>query len=206
MADDLDRSIGFGRHESKILEDPAAASERLVAAIGWIPNSLSATRFALAVAWVALAAAGVSIRIPYLSLVFAAWATDYLDGNLARRFNLASGFGRWLDSIADVTFVLGALLSEAALGALPFYIPILIAASFTQYALDSTLLARAGGGPIRSRLGHLGGMINYALVIVFAFSKPHRAAGRFVRKICPLIALVYVAAITERAWLLYRRR
>jgi phosphatidylglycerophosphate synthase len=180
--------------------------ERLTASLAWIPNALSATRFALAAAWIALAAAGVSIRLPYVSLVFAAWATDYLDGNLARRFDVASGFGRWLDSVADVTFVLAALLSEAALRTIPFYIPILIAISFTQYAVDSALIARAGGGPIRSRLGHLGGMINYALVIVFAFSKPHRAAGRFVRKICPLIALFYIAAIAERAWLLYRRR
>lgn len=141
-----------------------------------------------------------------MALVFAAWATDYLDGNLARRFNVASGFGRWLDSLADVTFVLAALISEAALRAIPLYIPILISASFTQYALDSTLLARSGGGPIRSRLGHLGGMINYALVIALAFAKPHRAVGRFGRRLCPLIALFYVAAIGERAWLLYRRR
>jgi phosphatidylglycerophosphate synthase len=139
-----------------------------------------------------------------VALVFVAWATDYLDGKLARRFNVASGVGRWLDSVADVTFVLAALVSEAALGAIPFYIPILIAASFTQYALDSTVLAR-GGGPIRSRLGHLGGMINYALVIVLAFAKPHRAVGRIVRELCPLIALVYIAAISERAWLFYRR-
>jgi phosphatidylglycerophosphate synthase len=179
-------------------------SERLVPALAWIPNALSAARFVLAAAWIALAAAGVSIRLPFVALVFGAWATDYLDGNLARRFNVASGVGRWLDSIADVTFVLAALLSEAALRAIPFYIPILIAVSFTQYALDSTLLAPSGG-PIRSRLGHLGGMINYALVIVLAFSKPHRAAGRFLRKICPLIALVYVAAIVQRAWLFYRR-
>jgi phosphatidylglycerophosphate synthase len=186
---------------------PAPASERLALAdaAAWIPNTLSAARFVLAVVWIALAAAGVSIRLPFVALVFAAWATDYLDGYLARRFNVASGVGRWLDSLADVTFVLAALISEAALGSIPFYIPILIAASFSQYALDSTLLAPAGG-PIRSRLGHLGGMINYALVIVFAFSKPHRAAGRFVRKLCPLIALFYLAAIAERAWLFYRRR
>lgn len=180
--------------------------ERLAPAIEWIPNALSATRFALAAAWIVFAAAGVSIRIPYVSLVFAAWATDYFDGHLARRFDVASGFGRWLDSVADVTFVLAALLAEAALRTIPFYIPILIAVSFTQYAVDSTVIARIGGGPIRSRLGHLGGMINYALVIVLAFAKPHRAVGRFVRRLCPLIALVYVAAITERAWLLYRRQ
>jgi phosphatidylglycerophosphate synthase len=180
-------------------------SEHLAAAVGWIPNALSAARFAFAAAWIVFAATGVRIRLPFVALVFGAWATDYLDGNLARRFNVASGFGRWLDSVADVTFVLAALISEAALGAIHFYIPILIAASFTQYALDSTLLAR-GSGPIRSRLGHLGGMINYALVIVLAFAKPHRAAGRFLSKLCPLIALIYIAAITERAWLFYRRR
>ncbi len=175
-------------------------------AMAQLPNALSASRFVLAGIWIALVADGVAPRAPYIALVLAAWATDYLDGQLARRLDVASGVGRWLDAIADVTFVLAAIISGAALGAVPYYIPILIAASFSQYALDSTLIARAGSGPIRSRLGHLGGMINYAIVIVLAVIPPPALPGRLLREICPLIALFYISAISERAWLLYRSR
>jgi phosphatidylglycerophosphate synthase len=178
-------------------------SGRAAGLVALIPNLLSTSRFVLAGAWVALVAEGVATRVPYIALVLAAWATDYLDGQLARRFNAASGAGRWLDAAADVTFVLAAISSEAALGALPWYIPLLIAASFSQYVVDSSLIARQ---PIRSRLGHLGGMINYAIVIVLAVMPPPAFPGRLLRELCPLLAIIYVAAIAERAWLLYRAR
>ncbi|HUA35608.1 MAG TPA: CDP-alcohol phosphatidyltransferase family protein [Candidatus Binataceae bacterium] len=183
-----------------------SAHEARAAGLTQLPNALSASRFVLAGIWIALVARGVAPRAPYIALVLGAWATDYLDGQLARRFDVASGLGRWLDAIADVTFVLAAIVSGAALGAVPYYIPFLIAASFTQYAVDSTLIARAGSGPIRSRLGHLGGMINYAIVIVLAVMPPPALPGLILKDICPLIAILYIAAMSERAWLLYRSR
>jgi phosphatidylglycerophosphate synthase len=172
--------------------------------IVYLPNALSASRFALAAAWITFAASGVAARVPYVVLVLAAWATDFLDGYLARRFEAASSVGRWLDAFADVAFVLAALGAEAALGAIPYYIPVLIGASFSQYAIDSLLITSVERGLIRSRLGHLGGMINYALVIALAVTPPPSAIGNFVRDLCPLIAVFYIAAIAERGWLLYR--
>jgi len=187
-------------------EEDSAHEARAAGFIALVPNALSASRFVLAALWIALVANDVAARAPYIVLVLAAWATDYLDGQLARRFNVASGVGRWLDAVADVTFVLAAIVSGAALGAVPYYIPILIAVSFSQYAVDSILIARAGGGPIRSRLGHIGGMINYAIVIVLAVMPPPALPGRILKELCPLIAIFYVAAIAERVWLLYRSR
>jgi hypothetical protein len=105
-----------------------------------------------------------------------------------------------------VTFVLAALLCEAAAGAIPFYIPILVALSFSQYAIDSMLIAAPATGPIKSRLGHWGGIINYALVITLAIAPPPALPGAIVGPLAPLIALFYVAAISERAWLFYRSR
>jgi phosphatidylglycerophosphate synthase len=100
--------------------------------------------------------------------------SDFIDGRVARSLGVASGRGRWLDAIADVTFVLVALSADAFAGALPYYIPLLIALSFGQYAIDSILTARAEAGPIKSRLGHLGGIVNYALVITLAVAPRRR--------------------------------
>ena len=137
-------------------------------------------------------------------VAIAAAVSDFIDGRVARRLGVASGSGRWLDGIADVTFVLAALICEAAAGSTPYYIPILIALSFSQYAIDSAFIGTRTAGPIRSRLGHWGGIINYALAITLAIAPPPEIPGAIVRGASPLIAMFYIAAIIERAWLFYR--
>lgn len=111
--------------------------------------------------------------------------------------NSAGGFGQWLDSLADIVFVLTALASEAHAGAIPVYIPTLIAASFTQYVIDSLMIC-GSSTPVKSRLGHWGGVINFALVIILAFAPPPRWPGMLMRSASPLIAIFYLAAISER--------
>jgi phosphatidylglycerophosphate synthase len=115
---------------------------------------------------------------------------------------IAGGVGRWLDSIADIVFILTALTCEARAGAIPFYIPILIAISFSQYAIDSMVMS---GAPIKSRLGHFGGIINFAMVMVLGLAPPPWPPGVIVRAICPLLALFYLGAIGERVAGYFRR-
>ncbi|MGA6972986.1 MAG: CDP-alcohol phosphatidyltransferase family protein [Candidatus Binatus sp.] len=169
-----------------------------------VPNGLSALRFALAAVWIDLATRGHQGRLAFAIVAILAACSDFIDGRIARRLGVASGSGRWLDGIADVMFVLAALSCEAAAGAIPFYIPILIALSFSQYALDSIVIGQRTTGPIKSRLGHWGGIINYALVITLAIAPPPAFPGTIVRDLAPLLALFYIAAISERAWLFYR--
>jgi phosphatidylglycerophosphate synthase len=171
-----------------------------------IPNGLSALRFALAAIWVELAAHAHEGRTAFAIVAIVAAGSDFIDGRIARRLGVASGSGRWLDGIADVIFVLAAILCEAAAGAIPFYIPVLIALSFSQYVIDSVVIGQPAAGPIRSRLGHWGGIINYAIVITLAIAPPPAFPGTIVRGIAPLIAIFYIAAISERAWLFYRSR
>lgn len=210
MADDLDRAGSFSGHKSAIVEHSAAASEtpepprrRSVVMLAQIPNGLSALRFALAAIWIELATHGHDGRLAFVIVALAAAGSDFFDGRVARRLGVASGSGRWLDGVADVSFVLAAIFCEAAAGAIPFYIPILIALSFSQYAIDSMVLRQPASGPIKSRLGHWGGIINYAIVITLASAPAPALPGAIARSLAPLIALFYVAAISERAWLFY---
>jgi cardiolipin synthase len=176
------------------------------AVLAQIPNGLSALRFALAAIWIELASHGHDGRVAFAIIAIVAAGSDFIDGRIARMLGVASGRGRWLDGIADVTFVLAAIFCEAVAGAIPFYIPILIALSFSQYVIDSALLAQPAAGPVKSRLGHWGGIINYALVIALAVAPPPALPGAIVRAFAPLIGSFYVAAIAERAWLFYRTR
>jgi phosphatidylglycerophosphate synthase len=131
------------------------------------------------------------------SIALAGAISDFFDGRVARRMDSAGRFGQWLDGSADIVFVLTALACEAYAGAIPFYIPVLIAASFTQYVIDSLMIC-GSSTPVKSRLGHWGGVINFALVIILAFAPPPRWPATLLRAASPLIAIFYLAAIFER--------
>jgi phosphatidylglycerophosphate synthase len=163
-----------------------------------LANLLSASRFVLAAIW--LVAFIPRNRGPVIlgSIALAAAVSDFADGRIARRMGRANGVGRWLDALADIVFILTALWSEALAGAIPIYIPVLIACSFAQYAIDSVAISRSST-PVKSRLGHWGGVINFALVLVLAWIPPPLLPARLVREASPLLALFYIAAIFERA-------
>lgn len=161
-------------------------------------NLLSASRFFLAALWLAVYASGD--RRPALlgPIALAGAASDFADGRLARLTGSPDQFGRWLDAIADIVFVLTALSCEARAGSIPVYIPVLVALSFAQYALDSVVII-GSATPVASRLGHWGGIINFVVVITLACAPTPRLPGRLVRRAAPLIAIFYLAAIIERA-------
>ncbi len=59
-------------------------------------------------------------------LFFIASLTDFFDGFIARRFNVESSFGRFLDPIADKVLVTSSLIMLIALGRVPAWIVMLI--------------------------------------------------------------------------------
>jgi phosphatidylglycerophosphate synthase len=162
-----------------------------------IANLLSASRFVLGAAW--LVAFLYGARRPEIlgSIALSAAISDFVDGRIARQTQSTDAFGRWLDNLADVVFVLTALTCEVLAGAIPAYIPALIAVSFVQYAIDSVLIS-GSSAPVKSRIGHWGGVVNFALVLLLAFAPYPRWPGMMVRQASPLIAIFYLLAILER--------
>jgi phosphatidylglycerophosphate synthase len=160
-------------------------------------NLLSASRFVLGAIWLVAFVHGDRRPEVLGPIALAAALSDFVDGRVARLMRSADQFGRWLDSVADVAFVLTALACEAQAGAIPAYIPVLIAVSFAQYAIDSIVIS-GSSTPVRSRLGHWGGVVNFALVLLLAFASGARWPGIVVREASPLIAIFYIAAIFER--------
>jgi hypothetical protein len=95
-----------------------------------LANLLSASRFVLAALWLVAFIPGNRGPVVLGSIALAAAVSDFADGRIARRMGHANGLGRWLDALADIVFILTALSSEALAGAIPIYIPVLIACSF----------------------------------------------------------------------------
>ena len=135
------------------------------------PNLITVSRVAgapLFVFWCHRAADGASAARWLAVLLFAAVVgSDVLDGRLARRLRCASVFGRFLDHGADIFFILFALGWFAAWGWVTGWLPAAIAWAFGLYAFDSWWRSGAAGQQRRllgSRLGHIGGILNYAAV------------------------------------------
>ncbi len=61
-----------------------------------------------------------------LFLFLLASYTDYLDGHLARKYQIVSNMGKLLDPIADKMLVLSVLIAFVALDRVPAVVPILI--------------------------------------------------------------------------------
>jgi phosphatidylglycerophosphate synthase len=103
-------------------------------------------------------------------LFFLAAASDLADGPVARRLGAATETGRLVDHVADIAFLTTALTTYWGLGVVPWFVPAAVLASFLFYVADSWWQRgrRVPRRLVGSRLGHLGGIFNYAVVGVIA--------------------------------------
>jgi len=70
---------------------------------------------------------GVEMKYWIMNLIFmVASFTDFLDGNIARKNNLITTFGKFLDPLADKILVLSALVMLVEFGKIPAWIPAVV--------------------------------------------------------------------------------
>ena len=112
------------------------------------------------------------IPIEYLiiDLIFIiASITDKLDGSIARKKNLVTTFGKFLDPIADKILVLAALIILVSLGKVPAWIPIIVL--FREFIVSGyRLVASTNGGEViaASKWGKLK-TVTQMIAIILAF-------------------------------------
>lgn len=118
-----------------------------------LPNKLTLLRvFMIPVFVVLLLLEGgqnQTLRFAAAIVFVAASLTDFLDGQIARRCNLVTNFGKFMDPLADKLLVCSALICLVELGQLPAWIVIIIIArefiisGFRLVAADSGIVIAA---------------------------------------------------------------
>ena len=95
------------------------------------------------------------VNIIILIIFLVASFTDYLDGHIARKRNIVTNFGKFLDPIADKLLVLAALVMLVEVGIIPGWIPIIIAAREFMVSAIRMLVATEGKVIAASKLGKI---------------------------------------------------
>lgn len=98
-----------------------------------LPNAITVARIPLAVVFFILLLLGGTFGLPDLGLRWAAGilfivaiSTDWVDGYLARRYDIVSDFGKLWDPIADKLLTGAGFIGLAILGEVPWWIVIVI--------------------------------------------------------------------------------
>lgn len=113
-----------------------------------LPNKLTVFRILLVPIMVIILYCNIPNSLIIADIIFIiASITDKLDGSIARKRNLVTEFGKFLDPIADKILVLAAMIMLVELGKIPGWIPIIIL--FREFVVSGyRLIAVQKGGEV----------------------------------------------------------
>ena len=89
-----------------------------------LPNKLTVLRMIMIVPFVILLLNGWDYLA--LGIFIVASLTDMLDGKIARKYNLVTNFGKFMDPLADKLLVCSALIGLVGMGRIPAWMVIVI--------------------------------------------------------------------------------
>lgn len=132
------------------------------------PNKLTLLRIILVPFFVAaLLLSSLFANYLWATLLFAAASiTDCIDGNLARKYNLVTDFGKFLDPLADKILVVSALVCFVQIGLANAVVVVIILAR--EFLVTSLRLVAAGKGTViaASKWGKLKTVSQMAAIVI----------------------------------------
>ena len=129
-----------------------------------LPNKLTVFRMILIVpfvilllgnfqqwSWFTASFGGISEYVDYIALAIfiIASLTDLIDGKIARKYNLVTNFGKFMDPLADKLLVCAAMVALVEMGRIPSWVVIIIISreffinGFRTIAADNGLVIAA---------------------------------------------------------------
>lgn len=146
--------------------DPATTPVAPRASAWNLPNALTVLRMLLVplFLWLLLSESGESEPHRWWAAVVfgVASLTDWLDGDLARRRQLVTNFGKIADPIADKALMGSALIGLSILGELPWWVTVVILirelgiTALRFWVIRRGVIAASKGGKIKTTLQAIG--------------------------------------------------
>ena len=123
-----------------------------------LPNKLTLLRICLIPVFVILMLSQVSNFLLISCIIFIiASITDFLDGKIARKYNLVTDFGKFMDPLADKLLVLSALICMIEYDLVAGWMVIIIVARELTVSIlraiaadNGKVIAASGGGKIKT--------------------------------------------------------
>lgn len=111
-----------------------------------LPNKLTVLRMILIIPFVICMLAGGTgnLRFAALAIFIVASLTDLLDGKIARKYNLITDFGKFMDPLADKLLVCSAMICLVELHRLPAWVVIVIISR--EFAISGFRLIASDNG------------------------------------------------------------
>ncbi|MCF0146173.1 MAG: CDP-diacylglycerol--glycerol-3-phosphate 3-phosphatidyltransferase [Eubacterium sp.] len=156
-----------------------------------LPNKLTCLRMVLVAVFVLFyylpAPAG---RIMSLIVFIVASLTDTADGYIARRYNMVTTFGKFMDPLADKLLVSAAMICLSASGRLPAWIVIIIIAR--EFIISGFRLVASDNGIViaASWWGKIKTIVQMAMIIVLLLQIPALGWLEIILMIAALILTV----------------
>ena len=121
-----------------------------------VPNAITAARLLLLPVFLVLIVQGDPA--PAMVVIAVVFATDFLDGFIARRTGTTSELGRWLDPVADRVTLIVVAVSFALGGLVPWWalvlllVPDVLLSSFALWAFGGAAFPVTWLGKVRTAL------------------------------------------------------
>ena len=171
-----------------------------------LPNKLTVMRVILIPFFVAALlydnGSSQTMRIVANVIFIVASLTDLFDGKIARKYNLVTNFGKFMDPLADKLLVCSALICLIQLGQLPAWVVIIIISR--EFIISGFRLVAADNGIViaASYWGKFKTTFQMIAVILMIFNIPALATVTMIMLVIAVVLTVislvdYVAKNTE---------
>ena len=144
-----------------------------------LPNKLTLLRVILVPVFVAVLTVGGVLPFPWMNIIAAAVflvtaLTDMLDGKIARKYNMVTDFGKFMDPVADKFMIFAALFTMLAVGEFSYMrIPLLwvsLVVVFRELAVTSVRMVVSGKASATKLAANWLGKVKTVSQIVFVMT------------------------------------
>lgn len=166
-----------------------------------LPNALTVFRLVLVPVFLWLLLTDTTASRWWAFVVFAvASYTDHLDGQLARKYQIITNFGKLADPIADKFLTLGAFVALSILGDLTWWFTAIVAVREIGITILREVLRRRGTVVAASSGGKLKTVLQMLLIVLMVIPWASFSVHLWLQIISIAIWIVALAALIVTVW------